>query len=544
MFFKQKPDKHIEEDEDLETLVLRLETSSYTEDKIDTLQLLYEFSRKDPISTGTYSLNAILDSIKDLDDIHYSIQILLTVFRSIHSLEFTDLFLKRDENIEILVENSSKDPEKVYEILSIMAENDRFKERLLLCKNISYYLVSGLDENRYEVLQKVIPVSEQFRKQLLFEGIFEKIESKLEARYSEWCMLLIEMLLEDKHFNQNYFIETAWTVILNYIDTRATDVFRLLNCLVDNTNGNIQYIKKNVYKFVSFDLAIKKKQYNFIYSMIYNDLFFLKEFIGIYNKYTFKEITNSFLKQYAKDVNVEKLDVKDIENLGVETENNVVQDNINKTYLIIYYILNNETISFNENQNSALLLISEVLIYSNSFGQYPVNINTASEINSLLYKNITKDLSLFYKLLLILTVRDIPTENCIRENINIDINTVLFILFSFDTSRVEPISQSILEVINDDSKDALSKDALSKDEHLKWFCILLCLMHNIRLNFNNACCLKYLRKIRNLLSSPDIKKEMFLLDDCINILLDKVNELVLKYSERCTKEDLLNYTLK
>lgn len=535
MFFRQKIDKNIENDDDLETLVLRLETSSYTEDKLDTLQLLYDYSLRDPISTGTYSLNAIIESIKDLEDISYNMKILLTVFKSAYRCEFVDLLLKKDDNIEILIDNYTKDSDMIYELLKILSESEKFTKRLILCKNVSYYLVKGLDDGKYEVVLKVIPISEDFRKQLLFEGIFEKIQSKLEDQYYELCMTLTETLLKDNHFNQNYFIETNWTVYLKYLQSKTYEVFKVLSSLVDNTNGNIHYIKKQIYRVVDFPTCVKYEQYLFIYRMIYNDLFFLNEYIAIYNKVSFEESVGRILKEEMNSI------------ADVQRESSTTSIEVTKVYLVIYYILNNQIIKFKQKDaNTALLLISEVLIYSDLYTKADeylrsqenkqianglTDSNYTNTFNDLLYRNITKDEDLFYSLLLIFTVRDIPTDCLVFENIPININTILFILFSFDSPKVQPITQSIVEIIYDGSKEY----------NLKCFCVLLCLMHDIRLNFNDSMCLKYLKKTRFFLSSIDVQSNFFLPDDCINILLDKINEIILKYSERVKRDDLLNY---
>lgn len=505
MFFSKPSKQQEEHEDDLETLVLRLETSCYTEDKIDTLKLLYEYSLKDPISTGTYSLNSVIDTMKDLDDISYNVKILKSIFSSGLAFEFIDLFLKREENLNIIINCWANGQNEVNQVLELMSIHKTFKNKLIQCKNISFYLVTGLDNDNFKILMEVIPLSQNFRQQLIFDGIFEKLLLKLQFKYVDWCMKLICLLLRNNHFGQNYFIETNWTTILKFTKQKTQEVYDLLICMVDLTNTNIKYIKENVYKVVNLKESIEKQQYYFCYLLISNDALYLKDFIEIFNN----ECTNFD---------------------GIDGE-------IDRTILLLHCFTKNRLIDLNNRSNtfqfnSALLLLSEVLFhidksliskadkYLESVGIVESKTEEAKTEEDISLEKHFEDTTLPYKLLLIFTLRELSANTVQVQTVNID--SILYILFAYDTTKVQSMSSLLTEIIYDDTQD----------ENLISFCVLACLMHDIRLNMNNFCLLKHLKRLRFILSSIKIDSEFFIIDECSNILIDKVNELVFKLSER------------
>jgi hypothetical protein len=518
MFFFGNDTSVNEEEDNIEILISRLEHSEYVEDKMDALYELEKYADKNILETGTYGLLPLIESIPDLQDISYNLKILHKVFTSVYSDEFVDLLIKNHESLDILISNRKKDYEGLYNLMKVLVLNKEFCKRLVLVKNVAHYCVKQIEFGRLEMIQNMINLSHNFDKEIVFEGVFEKLINLFtdsvenhQNNLSEDIINLISKLIENNHFNQNYFIETDWNKLPVNNDTM------MIFCgLVDNTNNNVNYIKDSLYRYIKFSKALEIKEYEYIYNMILESTKYLNLFFEIY--YSDDAIRGDVTTNDAIRSDVV---TNDVINDGLVNNDVINDDHINDhVIIIIWYLINNRILRFKKN-GFEYLICSEILkYYSDKLiedSKRYTKICKKSEYDKY-ERSIQDNPDLLSHILLLFSFRNIDHSLNISLT-NINENTVIYFIILSNTEDIKENSAYIIDKINSENID----------KTLKKYYIFLCILHNININYNKFHKKKFLKDFRRLISEEDINSEYFIIEEAKNILLDKINEMICLY---------------
>ncbi|KAK6089723.1 hypothetical protein P3W45_001225 [Vairimorpha bombi] len=477
MFFFGNDTSVNEEEDNIEILISRLEHSEYVEDKMDALYELEKYADKNILETGTYGLLPLIESIPDLQDISYNLKILHKVFTSVYSDEFVDLLIKNHESLDILISNRKKDYEGLYNLMKVLVLNKEFCKRLVLVKNVAHYCVKQIEFGRLEMIQNMINLSHNFDKEIVFEGVFEKLINLFtdsvenhQNNLSEDIINLISKLIENNHFNQNYFIETDWN----------------------------------------------KLPYEYIYNMILESTKYLNLFFEIY--YSDDAIRGDVTTNDAIRSDVV---TNDVINDGLVNNDVINDDHINDhVIIIIWYLINNRILRFKKN-GFEYLICSEILkYYSDKLiedSKRYTKICKKSEYDKY-ERSIQDNPDLLSHILLLFSFRNIDHSLNISLT-NINENTVIYFIILSNTEDIKENSAYIIDKINSENID----------KTLKKYYIFLCILHNININYNKFHKKKFLKDFRRLISEEDINSEYFIIEEAKNILLDKINEMICLY---------------
>ncbi|KAF5140014.1 vesicular transport protein [Vairimorpha ceranae] len=481
-FFKGSVDNDNEE-ESIDLLISRLEHSEYLEDKYDALEELEKLSAKNIIEVGTHGLQPIIFSTNELSDISCQFRILASIFTSEYSDEFIALLLKNQELIEILMNNRHKDSTGFFNLLLILTLNLDFCKTFVKIKDASHYSVNLIDKNNIDIIKRLIKIDNNFDKEIVFDSIFEKLINGV-PNNSSFVNLILE-LLENNHFNQNYFVETDWYKML------TCGYFNILNILIDNTNNNIEYIKDNIYRYYSFDKALKDKNYEYIYKMIYKSRSYRKILSEIFYSETYEDI------------------------FTVNFEDNIEHnEEVNEFILLTYYFMHKKILKF-QPTGFVYLIYSELLWDLKSIPKILISQSKYKCIVEQIYYS-SHSVS---RLLLLYVFRNIEF-NLELSLIDFNLQTSIYHLIMADTNYVLEHLSFFKEKIYDQNENVL----------LKKICILLCCIHEIKINFNKAYIIENAKYIRKFLINLSLDSDFYLIDEALILIIDKINELINLYN--------------
>ncbi|WUR02485.1 putative vesicular transport factor (P115) [Vairimorpha necatrix] len=480
MFFFRSDSVNNSEDLNIDLLISRLEHSEYLDDKYDALKDLEDYSHRNILETGTHALYPIIYSMEDLEDISYNFRILYSIFTSKYKDEFVDLLLKTNKLVLILMNNQYKDESGFRRLIIELTNNKEFCKVFVEINGASGYSVNLMDMGNTEVIRRLLNLNNNFDKEIVFEGIFEKLLENYKTLPES--REILEILLRRNHFNQNYFVETDWT--------RTRLHSKIINALIDNTNNNINYIKDTVYKTVSFDRALVDKNYEYIYKMIDWSTKYRKIFSSIFFKESLQETLD--------------LENEDLGNL----EGKVLGDT--DLIIILYYFMHKNILKF-ESSGFVLLIYSEILRDDLSIPK----INLSESKYEIIYKSVLSDPCSVANILLLLSLRNY--EYTFDHSIlDINLGTILYFLILADTNYILEKSSVLKYLISDDTCDPT----------LKKFCIFLCCIHGIKLNYNEAYLKENAKHLRNLLVNSKIDSCLFTIDEASVLIIDKLNEFI------------------
>lgn len=486
MFFFRKTSHSNEDEVNIEMLILRLDHSEYKEDKIDALYQLKERVDENIQGIGKYGINSIITSINDLDDIEDSLFILSKLLNCKHNDEFIDILLKESHNIDFLILNKNKSKENIYKLLKCLSNHSKFTYSFIKSKYAANYVIELINEEKYDFICKIINLDIYFDKQLVFEGIFEQlIVNFLNCKDFEIIKIIIQ-LINKNHFNQNYFIETEW-----YKMKEDKSFILIVNALLDNTNNNINYIKDSVYKFYDINQALEKKNYKFLY------------FLTCQNAKYFSMLQEKFNTETLEDVIPYCCKNDDTKTISQNDECSYIE-------ILSYYLLNRKFLQFNHNDFS-YFLISDILE-----NEYEKILNKIKK-NSGKFQNI-KNLNTdsLYNLYIILAFK------CNMSDFNFDIqdfnrNTVLSFLLLAEKNFIEQNCKNIVNIIYDESNDLI----------FRYYCVLICCINEINIKYNNFYKTKILKELRKNILNNDY----FIIDEALNVIVEKIGELILNLNK-------------
>lgn len=282
MFFKRRHEAgSATTEEELEILSNRLEGSIYYEDKVGALNTLLKMSEIQPVATGTYALYNIIHSMKAMEDVSVQLSILRNILLCSHRLEFIDMIIKDLDCLEVLCDciKSKKNGGDVHDLLCTLNTSELFPSQVLRIPDMAYYCVQMVRERKTGLVLSLIERDLDFKKQIVFEGIFEAALDVLGENYSRDVIHVVSRLLRDCPFNQNYFSELDWKIVTRYLSLHPEEVFDVLTALVDLKNIDVDRLQSSVHKAVGLPSMFKYRQWNLIYLVIKDNVLLTEKFI-------------------------------------------------------------------------------------------------------------------------------------------------------------------------------------------------------------------------------------------------------------------------
>lgn len=282
MFFK----KHVEPkplgvEEELEILSNRLDGSMYHEDRVDALNRISEISEAHPVETGVYALQNVLHSMAEMEDVSVHLSVANNVFRCTHRLEFIDITVKSSETLKILFDciRDGKRGGDVYDLLCLLSVSESFPSRAAGIPNIAYYCVQMVRDGRMGLIPRLVDGDLHFKKELTFMGVFEELLRILDERFLREAAATLQLLLRDCPFNQNYFDELKWGVILKHVEKHADDVFGVLTALIDLKNIEFGKLQCSVHRKVELGHLVRLRRWYLLYLVVKDNLDYTKELL-------------------------------------------------------------------------------------------------------------------------------------------------------------------------------------------------------------------------------------------------------------------------
>ncbi|CAD26323.2 VESICULAR TRANSPORT PROTEIN [Encephalitozoon cuniculi GB-M1] len=283
MFFKKHAEPEpLRVEEKLSLLSNRLDSSIYYEDRLDALNRILEMSKAHPIEAGVYTLQDVIHSMERMEDVSIHLGILKNILNCAHKMEFIDIVVKNPESLKVLCNciRSGKSEKEVYDLLCTLSVSESFPDRIIGIPNIAYYCVQMAKDGRIGLIPRLSCHDSNFKRELTFMGIFENLLKVLQDRFSKDAMSTLALLLRDCSFNQNYFDELQWDLILRYIDKHADEVFDVLSALIDFKNVEFKKLQSSVYGKISLTPALKFRRWGLVYLMVRDNQSYTEELLG------------------------------------------------------------------------------------------------------------------------------------------------------------------------------------------------------------------------------------------------------------------------
>lgn len=373
----------------------------YKDDKIDTMYQMVELIKEidDIALIGIYCQDSLIKNI----NITESQDILLKIFNSKEGKQFLEIFIKNNENIEKTLNLMFNGHSKCKEIINFIIKiNEKVITNAFINQPI---LLLNLRKHNSFILKIK---DEKLKKLLVLDSIFEYLIKNFKNNIK-----IINYILKDNIFSQNYFIELKWNKKLNELNEKELIIF--LDSLFNLKNNNL-------HKFQSFIkeewiyLALKLKKYSLLLKFIKNNPLALK--IIIENLYLIEYSNNiEFIEFMAYLMKFKKQ--------------------------IEYEIINNNYIKFEENI-FLQKIISNIKISEN------ININTLELITLFVYLQVseasTYDFISFFKESILFILYSIKKYN----SIFIIKYLQLILFFDFDFSNEEKMFLRELKEFNED----------------------------------------------------------------------------------------------
>jgi hypothetical protein len=279
MFFNRKPKMEtLSPEDELELLSGRLETSMYHEDKVDSLGLILDMSKEHPVLVGTHVMQPVIRSAGEMDEVSMHISILRSILGSVYGREFVDMLLVDLQSLDILCGciRKSKCAEDVYELLCSLSCSELFTTQILKIPSVAHCCTLMARQGKTRLLQILADGGPDFKKQLIFEGVFENIVDAFREKPSDELLIALAQLLKNCSFGQDYFIELDWTLILSY---KKALVYRVLIELVDLKNTQIRRLQSSIYRAIGLTRPYKHGQWCLLYKMICGNPEYTGEFV-------------------------------------------------------------------------------------------------------------------------------------------------------------------------------------------------------------------------------------------------------------------------
>lgn len=474
----------------LNTLKNRLNTATYEEDLIETLQSIYKISLSDPLDVIETCFDSVIKSFEKTDEKSYQIFILHSLFTSFYSEISIKMLISNNEYSSILLNC------EIYYFAKLIRTINSENFYLFLSNNdlIVPILIDLIKNEYFDEFCLFLENNLILKENIVFEGGFEEILKiyTLEKRksikdqtipHSRKCLI---SLLKGSIKNQQYFFDSE--VYLQIINELVFYDLAILEESINKESKNYQNNQKLLFKYNVATLALKNKSYSTIFKLIEsnednfkkfvenylelktlifdldnsNDLFIFK-IVELVARFTYFKIESASSFKINLLLSILDQSFTDLSNLILENIKNLNMDHL------IYILITKNTIDdikdslYYLNYDEPLSLMC-ILIYL-SFN-IPTNL-TISQINSKL------------KRLRVFLIQNEVTLDSINESIistidqylqqyKIDFEKREYVLNEVKKTEVEktPIQETknVIEDVNSRIKGLFSKFTKSYDE--------------------------------------------------------------------------------
>lgn len=250
----------------------RLDTSTYEEDVIETLEKMYKFCFTDVDMLYDICFVSILKSLKVTEDTILQIKILQSF-----SLLSTRTWVKILQNSEYRAIILEREPAFISIFIKLF-NSDELLDFYILAPNIYQILTKLLKSGYLNEANKFIKRSATLKETLVFEGLIEDLLDlmhRIPISKVQMISEIIKELLTDSEKNQFYFISCD-----NYLQ-QPIDL-NTINTLLLTLNPASKYFSEIQAKLYIPELILKSldyKNYKFIYLLIYRNELNFEEFV-------------------------------------------------------------------------------------------------------------------------------------------------------------------------------------------------------------------------------------------------------------------------
>lgn len=254
-----------------DTLLLlanRLESASYEEDTLETLQQLYPHASAHPEDVLELCFDAVLKSIEKTEDKASQGMILQTLYTSSYGGSVLRQLVSKEEYAEILLSSGVSFLAKVIRTVN----SDKLFAFLSKNAKTTAVLMNLLRSEYFMEFSQFIRQNTPLKEMLVFEGALEEIvaiytseKRKAEGKRpaSKQCLISI---LEGSPKNQQYFFETD--LFQQIVSEFTEDDLDVVQVLLDPQSKNYPIYQKRLMLPHIVTKAIECKAYNVIYNFI------------------------------------------------------------------------------------------------------------------------------------------------------------------------------------------------------------------------------------------------------------------------------------
>lgn len=257
--------------DELASLKIRLETSTYEEDILEALEKIYSLCFEDLNLVGDICFESVVKSLKFTED--FTIQIKILQMLSITNLQKRIEALKKPELRTILL---SKPPLFISIFIKLFYSDDLIKF-LVLEPNFTEVVIALTKLGYFHEITIFIKSQSTIKETLVFEGIienlFEATRQNLNASQEAFYILLREILI-DSQKNQYYLISNCLEM-LNY--TKA--MIETLECSLDSTSKYFPEIQSKLWSSELVSKALDLRNYKILYLLIHRNHSNFQEFV-------------------------------------------------------------------------------------------------------------------------------------------------------------------------------------------------------------------------------------------------------------------------
>ena len=218
-------------DEKLQVLVNRLKTSTYEEDKVESLNKIFEEIEANSLKVCNIGLFQIIESMKTMENIKPHINIFKKLIELSQGDEIISLMTK-SENICIFKSISIKDFANILEIL-----NSKKFYRILASDNDIFKMITSFYKNEYhDLVINFIKFEPNLKNVMIFEGFMDILVNDLYKTDKNYK--IIRVFLENSNEAQNYFIKSG---LLKAFKKPQIEDFNVFDLVLNQLNPNFHF---------------------------------------------------------------------------------------------------------------------------------------------------------------------------------------------------------------------------------------------------------------------------------------------------------------
>ncbi|KAH9410954.1 hypothetical protein HK407_09g13670 [Ordospora pajunii] len=284
MFFK----RHAEPvsmctEEELDILSNRLSDSIYYEDRVDALNEILKASKIHPVEVGVCALQSVINSMEEMEDVSMHIEVIKNTLDCVNRMEFIDIIVNNHSSLNAICTciQENKEEESVYDLLCELSVSEAFPKCMSKISNAAYYCVRMVRKGKTELISRMIKYDVNFKKELTFAEVFENTLGMLRNGFSKEMMALLVLLLKDCTFNQNYFNELNWDVVLKYRAAHQNETGQVLASLIDLKNPDFSKIQCTVHKRIEMQSLVSSNEWRLIYLIIKDNAQYTQEALAL-----------------------------------------------------------------------------------------------------------------------------------------------------------------------------------------------------------------------------------------------------------------------